>query len=400
MWSNQASSSINYSQQIQPFNKHLSTHIVNPNENFYLMFMKMNQEINCLKNEMKNQETNFQKKLNNQEKIFQTKLNNQEKNYQEILRYNLRNQEKILKGQLYSHIKNSQNKIDMLNEELKIQKIKYETKLNIIENNISSLKTNYDDLMKEITNEKKQLNKINSIESLVNNISNEIVTIKKENNPKEILELSKKIEGLIKILDEVLKERSDFIENLGILCEKVSKLLKEINYLGKLQKLEKQIEDLKEKNNQLQIIIISRKLIKIILKYIISNCLESFTLEEKSNKLNSSKIKGNTKFDKNKVMGILNKLIDKNKESNFIMHIEGAINDHLEILKKLGTEIYLNNLIELLNVDKKTKDYLFNIAEYYNINNSDVHNEIPPFDPDINELLNDLQIQLEKNSNK
>ena len=69
-------------------------------------------------------------------------------------------------------------------------------------------------------------------------------------------------------------------------------LINEINpinfkFNGEIKILEKQVQDLSQKNKELQLIIISRKVVKIILKYIISNCLLSFTLENKSNYLSS-----------------------------------------------------------------------------------------------------------------
>ena len=86
--------------------------------------------------------------------------------------------------------------------------------------------------------------------------------------------------------------------------------------------LEKQVQDLSQK---LQLIIIYRKLVKIILKYIISTCLLSFTRENKSNNLKSLVLKEFTPFKQKDVINTLNKLIEKNRSSNEVMLIEGVI---------------------------------------------------------------------------
>ena len=108
-------------------------------------------------------------------------------------------------------------------------------------------------------------------------------------------------------------------------------------------------------------------------------------------------LKGNTTLDKDFVINILNILIDKNKKSSAIMHIEGAIDNRLEILKKYGTNLSLKDLIDLLNIKNKEKDCLYQISSLFNITNSNVHKDILSFDSDITDLLDCLQKELETN---
>ena len=72
------------------------------------------------------------------------------------------------------------------------------------------------------------------------------------------------------------------------------------------------------------------------------------------------------------------------------MHIEGAIYNNLEILKGYGKEIFLKDLIEMLNVDNKVKFSLKKITLYFKIADTNVYNDIIYFAPEMTEMLNDL----------
>ena len=149
--------------------------------------------------------------------------------------------------------------------------------------------------------------------------------------------LKKRVDDIESKIIKFLKDNTTLKERIKALCQQFSLLMKEINtinskFKGEIIILEKQVKDLSQKNKELQLIIISRKLVNIILKYIISNCLLSFTRENKSNNLKSLVLKAFTPFKQEDVINTLNELIEKNRSSNEVMNIEGAIYNNLEIL--------------------------------------------------------------------
>lgn len=385
---NQSSSSTNYSQQAP------STYIGNQlpfnlDNNFMQQIMNMKQEIQQLRVAQNIQNVKHQIEMNQ-------------------LKKNMFNQEYKHNVEIKNLINKMQLQEEMMREEIRVQASKSQAQMeNTFKNvnkEISDLKTNYMNLNQELSNVKKSEEILISIKPVLNNLSNNLKSINENKNSKEIAELKKKVDNIESIIIEFLKDNNTLKEKIGTLCQQISLLINEINatnskFNGEIKILEKQVQDLTQKNNELQLIIISRKIVKILLKNIISNCLLSFNLENQSNNISSIVMKGIPPFKQEEVVYVLNELIRKNKSSNEIMHIEGSIHNNLEILKGYGRKIVLKDLIMILNIDNKTKHYLNNIVTFFKIADNNIYNDIILYDPDMTEMLKDLQLKLQSNYN-
>ena len=423
---NQSSSSTNYSQQIPSAN--LGNQLpFNLNDNFIQQVMNMKQEIDQLKvsqniqnmkhqiemNQMKQQhnlEMNQMKQQHNLEmKQMKKSMFNQENKHDlemKQIKKSMFNQENKHNLEMKNIINKFQRQETMLREEIRVQSItsqaQMENRFKLVNKEISDLKTNYSNLNQEISKIKSSEELLNSIKPLLKNLSNNLTSFNEKNNSMEIMILKKRVDDIELKISEFLKDNTTLEDRIGTLCQQISLLIKEINTInskfnGEIIMLGKQVQDLSQKNKELQLIIISRKLVKIILKYIISNCLLSFTRENKSNNLKSLVLKALAPFKQEDVINTLNELIEKNRSTNEVMHIEGAIFKNLEILKGYGREIFLKDLIEMLNVNNKVKLSLSTITKFFKIDGINVYNDIIYFNPEMTEMLNDLQSKLQNN---
>ena len=423
---NQSSSSTNYSQQIPSAN--LGNQLpFNLNDNFIQQVMNMKQEIDQLKvsqniqnmkhqiemNQMKQQhnlEMNQMKQQHNLEmKQMKKSMFNQENKHDlemKQIKKSMFNQENKHNLEMKNIINKFQRQETMLREEIRVQSItsqaQMENRFKLVNKEISDLKTNYSNLNQEISKIKSSEELLNSIKPLLKNLSNNLTSFNEKNNSMEIMILKKRVDDIELKISEFLKDNTTLEDRIGTLCQQISLLIKEINTInskfnGEIIKLGKQVQDLSQKNKELQLIIISRKLVKIILKYIISNCLLSFTRENKSNNLKSLVLKALAPFKQEDVINTLNELIEKNRNTNEVMHIEEDIYNNLEILKGYGREIILKDLIEMLNVNNKVKLSLSTITKFFKIDGINVYNDIIYFDPEMTEMLNDLQSKLQNN---
>ena len=383
---NQSSSSTNYSQQIPSANTGNQLPL-NLYDIFFQQITNMKEEIEQLKVSQNIQNMKHQIEMNQMQKTM----------------FNQENKHNL---EMKNLINKFQHQETMLKEEIRVQTItsqaQMENRFKLVNKEISDLKTNYSNLNKEISNIKSSEELLNSIIPLLKNLSNNLTSFNEKTNSIEIMALKRRVEDIESKIIEFLEENIILKERIGTLCQQISLLIKEINTInskfnGEIINLEKQVQDLSKKNKELQLIIISRKLVKIILKYIISNCLLSFTRENKSNNLKSLELKEFTPFKQEDVINTINKLIEKNRSSNEVMHIEGAIYNNLEILKGYGREIFLKDLIEMLNVDNKVKFSLKEIINYFKIADINVYNDIIYFDQEMTEMLNDLQSKLQNN---
>ena len=380
---NQSSSSTNYSQQALPL--YMGNQLAfNIDNNLIQQIMNMKQEIEQLKANQNIQNIKHQIEMNQ-------------------MKQNMFNQEYKHNVKIKNLIKKFQHQETMLREEIRVQNVKSQARMdnrfNNINKEISDLKANYSNLNQEISNIKKSEDVLNSIKPLLKDLSNNLTSFNEKKNSKDITELKKRVDDIQSKIFEFLKDNTKFKGKIETLCQQISLLINEINAInskfnGEIKILERQVKVLSQKNYELQLIIISRKIVKIILKYIISNCLLSFTLENKSNNISSIILKGLAPFKQEDVLNTLNELIKKNRSSNKVMYIERDIYNNLEILKGYGKEIFLKDLINILNAENKTKFSLNQIATFFNIANINVYNDIIFFDPDITEMLNDLQLQL------
>ena len=107
----------------------------------------------------------------------------------------------------------------------------------------------------------------------------------------------------------------------------------------------KEIDILKERIKELQNIIMSRKIIKILLKKIINNYFDSYTIvkENKNNHIYNVKLK-EKKYKS--MINVINNLIDAIYKENKIIHIEGAIKKIIDILNSNTTYGDLLNICD------------------------------------------------------
>ena len=108
--------------------------------------------------------------------------------------------------------------------------------------------------------------------------------------------------------------------------------------------------------------LISTKLIKIIIKYIILNCVKFFTMEGTSCLQNNLQAKFSG-LNSMKVMHAINSLIRKNRKISSTILMDRAIDKIFEILYSLGNRITLGDLIEQINIDNETKENIRKIVE-------------------------------------
>ena len=180
-----------------------------------------------------------------------------------------------MKKNMVIEMKNLINKFQhqetMLREEIRVQAItsqaQMENRFKLVNKELSDLKTNYSNLNQEISNIKSSEELLNSIKPLLKNLSNDLTSFNEKKNSIEIMNLKKKVDDMESKIIEFLKDNATLKERIGTLCQQISLLIKEINTIitkfnGEIIMLEKQVQDLNQKNKELQLIIISRKLVK------------------------------------------------------------------------------------------------------------------------------------------
>jgi len=102
------------------------------------------------------------------------------------------------------------------------------------------------------------------------------------------------------------------------------------------KKLISEIEKLKQRIKELQNIIVGRKIIKLLIKVIIINCFNSYTIIKDNKKYHI----GNVQLKDGKYKGmivVVNNLIDTIFKANKIIHMEGSINKIIDILNSRTT---------------------------------------------------------------
>ena len=102
------------------------------------------------------------------------------------------------------------------------------------------------------------------------------------------------------------------------------------------KKLISEIEKLKQRIKELQNIIVGRKIIKLLIKVIIINCFNSYTIIKDNKKYHI----GNVQLKDRKYKGmivVVNNLIDTIFKANKIIHMEGSINKIIDILNSRTT---------------------------------------------------------------
>ena len=139
---------------------------------------------------------------------------------------------------------------------------------------------------------------------------------------------------------ELLKQKLKFLEeNLCQLKNDVDE--KNQNNIKEISRLEKEIQELKERINELQNLFVGRKLIKIILKIIIEYCFQNYSATGTT--INVQRLK-NEKYVPYKK--IANNLIEIILKKNKIIHIDGEINKIIDIINDKTTYGDILNLVK------------------------------------------------------
>ena len=121
-------------------------------------------------------------------------------------------------------------------------------------------------------------------------------------------------------------------------------------------------KSIKKNYKEIQEMLISTKLIKIIIKYIILNGVKFFTMEGTSCLQNNLQAKFSG-LNSMKVMHAINSLIRKNRKISSTILMDRAIDKIFEILYSLGNRITLGELIEQINIDNEKKENIRKIVE-------------------------------------
>ena len=364
-------------------NLHIQLYQLNKTDNS--KFLKLNGQIiylNNIINEQKNQ-------------LFQQKNQLFQQKNQLFQLENYANQQKNYSFKLKSQIKQIQE--DNINEK-KLAEIKYAKRFNDIEKMILKLEKNYS-MNNEISSYKTNKELLNLILGLLKKIIGDITTLSenKNINTSTIEEIKKKLNKIETKIEEYSKRINDnnlsdiMFVGLNNLIKKIDEIKIQFNY--EIKFLEDEIKVLKKKYNEIQRIFISRKVIKIIIKYIIMNCIKYFTMENNSCMLNYLEVKY-SQLNSDDVMDIINSLIIKNRQINSTMHMEGGIDKIIEILNSFGNRITFGDLINFINIDNGTKENIKTIMKIAEMDEINIYYDITGFDPELKEMLIDLQKNL------
>ena len=365
-------------------NLHIQLYQLNKTDNS--KFLKLNGQIiylNNIINEQKNQ-------------LFQQKNQLFQQKNQLFQLENYANQQKNYSFKLKSQIKQIQE--DNINEK-KLAEIKYTKRFNDIEKMILKLEKNYSIMNNEISSYKTNKELLNLILGLLKKIIGDITTLSenKNINTSTIEEIKKKLNKIETKIEEYSKRINDnnlsdiMFVGLNNLIKKIDEIKMQFNY--EIKFLEDEIKVLKKKYNEIQRIFISRKVIKIIIKYIIMNCIKYFTMENNSCMLNYLEVKY-SQLNSDDVMDIINSLIIKNRQINSTMHMEGGIDKIIEILNSFGNRITFGDLINFINIDNGTKENIKTIMKIAEMDEINIYYDITGFDPELKEMLIDLQKNL------
>ena len=364
-------------------NLHIQLYQLNKTDNS--KFLKLNGQIiylNNIINEQKNQ-------------LFQQKNQLFQQKNQLFQLENYANQQKNYSFKLKSQIKQIQE--DNINEK-KLAEIKYTKRFNDIEKMILKLEKNYS-MNNEISSYKTNKELLNLILGLLKKIIGDITTLSenKNINTSTIEEIKKKLNKIETKIEEYSKRINDnnlsdiMFVGLNNLIKKIDEIKIQFNY--EIKFLEDEIKVLKKKYNEIQRIFISRKVIKIIIKYIIMNCIKYFTMENNSCMLNYLEVKY-SQLNSDDVMDIINSLIIKNRQINSTMHMDRGIDKIIEILNSFGNRITFGDLINFINIDNGTKENIKTIMKIAEMDEINIYYDITGFDPELKEMLIDLQKNL------
>ena len=278
---------------------------------------------------------------------------------------NMNNMNSLNYNQLMIQMQNLKKEIEDIKLKGNIQKENFN-------NQINALKNNYEKKMYIMGIE---MNNLRAFDEKIIKKLDEIETIVKSMNVHEITDSNLNTE--IKSLNEKLKSLELQLRQLKEdMEEKNKKNLEEVN------RLEKEIISLKIRIKELQGILVGRKILKILLKIIIKNCFDNYYGQ--GTVINVQKLIEPKYFP---YIKIANNLIDIVLTKNKIIHINNEINNIIDIINENST--YGDILLLVKNVLKKN-DYenIQNLLNEKLLFNQICKDEIIGIDEEISTIIN------------
>ena len=337
----------------------------NPNSTFY-----MNNQ-NDRQGQIKNIINYMNKMLQEQNMSHQIQMNKmlQEQNMNHKIQMNKMLQEQDMSHQIQmnKHIQyireDFQNNIKLVNNELTKTKNELTTtknKLKEVYNKIEKMNNSYEQSIKEVKN---------NINDLKLNFELNVSTEDK------FISLINKIIAIINTMSEEVWKNQDYLNNQ----------IKNQN--NETKSLEDEILFLKKKINDLQGIIIGRKLIKILLKKIIDNCFEKIFL--------SSDFKIRYVLPKEQkyinMVNVANRMIEILIKTNHIVYINGEIHPLFDLISPNTTYGDILNILKQSFVKQNDIVLIKELLDEKGLYEKNCLEDIIGKDVELKELINEFQ---------
>ena len=327
--------------------------------------------------------TNYSENIYPIQKIFQ--------------RYNYGNEEKKnFLNQIFITIQNMQQEIEALKfknitDELKIKSITEKMYIEKMEM-IQKMQKEKLEMIQKMQKEKMEI--IKKMEKDKKDMQSQINKL--QNFDKNTIERIRKMEACIEDLNINLPRDESLINNIKIVDQKLQYLIGELNCLKaemndknkinemnskKILALNNQIEILKSRINELQSILVGRKLIKIIIKVILNHCFEDY--EANGTIINILKYK-DSKYAPYE--NIVNNLIKVILEKNNIIHINDKINKIIDIINIKSTYGDILNVIKP-SIKKEDLENIQKLLIEKSLFNEICKDEIIGYDEDLRVII-------------
>lgn len=310
-----------------------------------------------------------------------------------------------MENQMNIQISNFPNIIGMGNDPVQINNLF--NRINDMKNEMNNMKEDYEFKMKDyeskLSNMKKEMNdmkveyesKLNDVKNEMDSITDEInkVNFKLEDGLKEVKlnvdDLYKKLNLNYLIEDKYIEATNRIIDLLNEMIANSEKIKDNLNNTIKdksleINQLKNEVKFLKERIIMLQSKLIGRKLLKILLKKICENCFDSISLSSDYTIINVHY--KDQKYVNMK--GIANRILDALFKTNHIVHIDGEINEIIDII---NSNVSYGRIFEICKKSffkKNDADIIEQLLNDKDLYNQICYEDIIAKDKELKELLN------------
>jgi hypothetical protein len=259
------------------------------------------------------------------------------------------------------------------------------------QNNIKLVNNELTKTKNELTTTKNKLKEVyNKIEKMNNSYEQSIQSIKEVKNDINDLKLHFKLNALTE--DKFISLINKIIEIINTMSEEVWKNKDYLNNQIKNQNNEtKSLEDeilfLKKKINDLQGIIIGRKLIKILLKKIIDNCFEKIFLS--SDFMIRYVLPKEQKYIN--MVNVANRMIEILIKTNHIVYINGEIHPLFDLISPNTTYGDILNILKQSFVKQNDIVLIKELLDEKGLYEKNCLEDIIGKDVELKELINEFQ---------